>query len=360
MSCAPIPPPDVLSKIDEVRMATATQKAKKAAPTAFARGEKLRADAQQAFDDGDSAAAQILGEQSLAAYGEAVALARVARADEDAVRTSAEGDAAQTRLAELETEHQKVAADIAALELRLRVLKDAEPVVGSGSAQPEQQRARHEAARAMSLQARLVCSAAQLLLRAKPDAKIPDELTRAEALLKELDALIATKPAVAPIDHATRARARCLEALTSVRKLAAREQQPGAADSLLAALSEAEVGAPRRDERGVVVTLRGVFDGSTLSPSGKAAVASLSKIVKSHPSMPVMVVLHAQRGLDDRGRTREQARGAAFTKLLAEQLGREVPPAEIADNALPVVDPRGSHRARNERVDVVLVTRLPL
>jgi hypothetical protein len=347
----------VLQEIDEVRDAAAMKDAKKAAPTAHARAEKLRDEARQAFDAGDSASAQILGEKALASYSEAVALARVARADAEAVRTSAEADAAQRRLAELETEHQKVAADIAALELKLRVVKDAEPVVGSPSAKPERERARHQAVRAIQLQARLLCSAAQMLIQAKPRAKSPAELSAASALLTELDGLLAGKPDVAPIDHATRARARCLAALTAVRRKTASDGSAGDADALLAEVSRASVGTPRRDERGVVVTLRGVFAGSALSASGKAAVTSLSEVVKSHPDVAVMVVLHAPKGLDTAGRAKETERGAALTTLLSEQLGRQVPAAEVADNALPVVDPKGSHRARNERVDVVLVTR---
>jgi hypothetical protein len=57
----------VLQRADLVRTAAATQQARSAAPAAVLRGDKLREEAHEAFEQGDVAGAQILGESQMRA-----------------------------------------------------------------------------------------------------------------------------------------------------------------------------------------------------------------------------------------------------------------------------------------------------
>jgi len=363
--CSPIPPPDVLTELDQVRDANAARAAKSEAPAAFAHAEKLRAEAQAAFDAEDFSGAQIIGERALAAYEEAVALARLARAEKLKVQAAAEAEAAERRLAELEVAHQQVAADIAAAEQRLKVLHSLEPIAASGPAKANREKARAQVVAALRLQARLLCGAAQLLAqsrKAEGSFVAPAELCEARAALTALDALIAQGPAAAPIDGAARARAGCLRALTLVRRAGQdTKRATGGGDALLAALSEAGIGKVQRDDRGVVVTLRGVFKGDEISAVARKNMLALADMAKPHGTMPLLVVVHQAQQPDSALRARIESRGGKVLAALRKQLadGR-VGRVEVAGIAAPVVDPAGKHKERNRRVDIVFVTRQAL
>ncbi len=360
-ACASIPSPSVLDEIDRVRVSRSAKGAQRDAPTAFATAEKLRNDAYAAFDLADSAGAQILGEQALAAYEEAVALARVVRADKEHEGASLELKSKQGRLARLDGEHQQIAADIAALERRLKVLNNLEPVSPSGKANPAREKARWQAVASLQLGARVLCSAATLLAKVrKADAKsqAPAALLAGKQALRGLSATLAEKPQAAPIDGAMRARAACLEALTRVRRGNGNPKvATGGSDGLLEALSDLGHGTSSRDDRGVVVTLRGFFDAGKLNANGAKALAAIGDVGKSHRRFPVMVVVYDAARLDDASRTIALARGAAVVEKLRAQLGAEhVSSALLAGNAAPVVDPRGRSKMRNSRIDVIFVS----
>lgn len=359
VSCAPIPPPDVLEQVDSVRKARASMVARSHAPTAYAQAEKLRREAHDAFyENDDLAGAQIIAERALAAYAEAVALARVVQAEGQRVALAADTATATQRLAELDIEHQKVAADIAALQGRLRVLRDAEPIQPSEDAKGDRERARAEVVTTLLLQARMLCAAGRLLAQSRGGAQ-PGELKDALAKLTKLEQLLAEGPAAAPIDQATRCRAACLAGLTQVRRAHPdTKQATGAGDALLTALSKTGKGKPGRDDRGVVVTLRDLFQGKALSSAGAAALKTVTDVAKQHPTFPVMVVLHQGRGpLDARAKTLWGERGKQVVAELVKHLGKErVGQAHLAGTSAPLVDPKGSHAARNERVELVFVT----
>lgn len=356
--CRSIPPPDVLGTLDEVRTAPAMADAKKAAPDVYAEGDRLREDAQAAYDDGDVAGAQILGEQALAAYEEAVAAARAVRAEQQRVAHAAKADDADERLAELEADHQKVAAEIAALEKRLAVLQTLTTPAEAGKAKGARLKARAEATRTLALQARLLCLAGDLLAGSGDK---PASLTDAKKALGSLDEALAAKKAGAgeadpPLDLAMRTRAACLLGLTEVRR--AKDGEAKSADALLDALGDAELARTGRDERGVTVTLHGLFDqGAALSASGQKAMETLSGVAKRFPTAPLMVVLHQNDPLDDAATKSGRARGAAVVAALRKALGDErVAEAALGGNAQPLVDPDGSYAAQNDRVDIVFVT----
>ncbi|WP_437572053.1 hypothetical protein [Sorangium sp. So ce542] len=426
-ACAPIPRPAVLDELDHVRAGAAAAESKRYAPGAFARAEKLRGDALAALDEKDRAGAQILGEHAVAAHAHAHAISRVARAEAAEAEAKAQRSTGEASLAGLEAEQARVAAEVDALDMRIKVARDAQPVVPSGKADADREKARLAAARSLALQARLLCGAARLLTASAPpgnpqpdgtqpsaapsdgvppggaqpsaappggvqpsaappggaqpsaappgvaqpgSASLAAQLDEATAAIKKLDADLAEagvagRAIPAPIDQASRARAGCLAALTAARRAATPvTRAPGAGDALLAELSAAGTWSPVRDDRGIVVTLRGLFAGNALTKTGEARLRDLSRVAAAHPAFPVAVVVHTDREISAREEPAWAARADAVVRALDPAQGASAaaaPPAPriapfLAGSASPVVDPGGSERGRNARVEIVFVT----
>ncbi len=359
-ACAPPPRPPVLGDVDQVRTGTAALEAKELAPAAYAHAEKLRADASVAYDAGDLSGAQILGEQALAAYAHAHAVARIARADGLGEKAAADVKAAQAELAKLDADNARVAAEVDALDLKVKVVRDAQPVTASGLADPDREAARMAAARALGVQARILCSAARLLAGDGPGegdaAKLSTQITEATSAVDKLDAALAPGAKLAPIDQASRTRAGCLSALTLVR----RSKTPvavasGAGDALLGELSSAGSWSPSRDDRGVFVTVRGIFSGDALSTAGDTKVAEVAKIAAAHPTFPVAVVVHTEKAPAGKEGAALKAKADAIVLALKKK-GVSRVAGIVAGAAAPVVDPLGKDKARNARVEIVFVT----
>lgn len=363
-ACAPVPRPNVLMDLEQVRAGAAAAEARSYAADSFARAEKLRGEAEAAFTAGDTAGAQLLGERAVAAYAHAHALARIARAEAGATDGKAALAAAEAELSALDADQARVAADADALERKLRVAREALPITPSGKADPEREQARLAAARALAMQARLLCGAARLLAPgaagAAADPKLAAQLEEAAAALAKVDAELAgSSIPAAPIDEATRARAGCLAALTAMRRAAtAVSRAPGAGDALLAEISATGSFAPSRDDRGVAVTLRNVFGGgAALTPAGEARLVELGKIAAAHPTFPALVVVHTDRPVSTREEPAQRARAEAAVVALQKGGGgalRAMP--MVAGSEAPLVDPRGPDRARNARIEIVFVT----
>jgi hypothetical protein len=359
----------VLTELDGMRSGAAAVEAKSYAPDAFAHAEKLRAEADAAFDAHDTAGAQLLAERATAAYAHALALARIARAvaqEADAKKALA---AAEAEIGTLDGDQARVSADADALELKLKVTRDALPITPSGRADPEREKARSVAARALGAQARLLCGAARLLAGgpalgapapAAPDAKVIQEVDEAEAALTKVETELASSGPAAPIDGATRARAGCLAALTAVRRASTQATRaPGIGDALLAEISATGKLDPSRDDRGVSVTLRGVFGGGAagLTPAGEARLSELGKIAAAHAAFPVEVVLHTDKPLSPSEESAHRAKAELAARALLKTAGGGVRALPIvAGNRAPVADPSGPDRARNARLEIVFVT----
>lgn len=343
-SCASAPRPRIMSDVDAASAGAQSREAKELAPQAHAAAEALKAKAEAAHRDGDSASAQIFSEHALAAYGHAFVLARLARAERDLERANRELAQAKTTLTDVDEKHQRVAAEANALELRIRVAEDALPLVPNGPAGPEREKARLEAARALASQARLLCLATRLLEPKKEG--LSAELDK----LSELDRTLSGTPKATPIDAAVAARSGCLRQLTEARRPTTQSAPAaGAADALLAELSRTGLFHPFRDDRGVAVTLRGLFDAKgQLTSEGARALEALGKVAKAHPAFPVLVVIHGRSG-------GEEARKKSVTDALSAA-GATRLEAVFAGTAQPVVDPaRAGAGPRNERVEVVFV-----
>ena len=343
-----------------MRGGPAALEAKDLAPAAYAHAEKLRGEATAAYDAGDIAGAQILGERALAAYAHAHAVARIARADSWGEKAQAELAAARAELAKIDADQVRLTAEAEALDLKIKVVRDAQPLVASGRADPDREAARLASARALAVQARVLCAAARLLASDAPKdsdvGKLTTTIDEATTAADKLDAAVGPAATLAPIDQASRTRAACLSALTLVRRAKSPvTRASGAGDALLTELSAGGSWAPSRDDRGVFVTVRGIHTGDALSTAGEAKIAEVAKIAAAHPTFPVAVVVHHDRTPAAKEEASLRARTDAVVTAL-KKAGVTKVTGIVAGAAAPVVDPGGKDKTRNARVELVFVT----
>jgi hypothetical protein len=373
--CAPIPPPRVLEDVDHVAESPAALDAKKNAAPAWARAEQRRKEAHAALEQDLYAQAQILAEEASALYQDAVSLARVTKATLRAEAASQRADAASKELASVDAELARETAEVAALEQRLKIAQGAEPAVSSGKANPDREAARREAARALGVEARLLCMSARALgagatpAAGPPSASAPEDpsapavvsrdLAESEARLGELDASLAKTDKPVAIDLATRTRASCLSVLVRARRGSSTPATAGSADALLE-----EIGAmnakgdgslePSRDERGVAVTLRRVFDGDNVSSAVKPRLDELDRVAAAHPAFALAVVVHTDKPVGDAEKAAWNARATKIADAF-----KSVPAAKkvvlVAGDAVPLVPKGAGDRSKNARVEIVLV-----
>jgi flagellar motor protein MotB len=339
-----------LAEVDRVRETPAAKEAADLAPQAYAHAEAERAEARKAQKDGDQVAALLYADRAVAAYDHAFILARLARATKEnddaqaALATSAEA----TR--QLATSRQEIDAEGEKLETSLAVVREAQPTLPSGPVDEKREMARLVAVRSLLAEARLLCGAARLVTG---DASGAD----AEKEVADLDAQLDAKPHPAPIDAAARARARCLDRLTTAR----RAGTPGgaSADALLAELSARGGLEPSRDERGVVIRLRDVFEGAAISKKSAPLVAELGRVAAAHPDVAVQVVVHDAAPPSKADAATDASRADAVVKaLVAAGAAADHVKGEAVGARAPLVDPSdAAHRAMNARVEVVFVTR---
>jgi len=349
-ACAPPPRPAVMAEASQVGSTPAAAESAELAPQAYAQAEKMRALAEEAYANEDFVGAQLYSERAIAAYHRAHALARIARANRLSEEAGAALRESDEKLALTERQLEEAMAEVENLELRIQVAKDAlAPTPSAPTKDPRRERARLASAQALALDARLLCAAAKLLSEKAPG------LNEAEATLGELEARLAEpKPNPAPIDEASRARAACLASLTAARRAADMQSSTGRADALLATLSELGGFEPSRDDRGIVVTLRKVFQKGALSKEAQERLNELGRVAKDHPAFPLQIVVHASGPTPSRETLIAQG-GEIGRALSAMGLPAERLHVEAAGATKPVVDPSGRDRHRNERVEIVFV-----
>ncbi|HOU91999.1 MAG TPA: hypothetical protein PLU22_13195 [Polyangiaceae bacterium] len=351
IACAAPPRPRILTQVDAVRTSPAASTAKELAPQAFLAAEQLRSRSRAAADAGDLPAAQVLGEHAVAAYEHAFVLARLASAERRLAQARLEVDRARRELAAIDEQQRRVSAEADAIELRAQVLRDLEPLAQSGTAAPERERARRQAAQSLVLQARLTCTAARLLA---PEA---DGLAGALEELSGIERRLASAAEPAPIDDALRARSRCLSLLTFARRATPLgSADPSAADALLTAISEGGRHLVFRDDRGVVVLLRDLFDTKNeLTATAAADLAALARLARDHAAFPILVVVH--------GPVAPARQAGLRAERLAEALRQGGAPrveTTLAGDALPLIDPgRTGAAERNSRYEIVFVAPVP-
>lgn len=349
--CAPALRPPALSQLDGVANGSAVEASRGQAPQALAEAERLRREADQAFQAGDAAGAELLAQRALVAYERALVDARRARAHERLAGAEQRRTTAEAALTALDEQLRVLDETVRELERRAQVTLDALPPEPLTVGSPEREAARLEAGRAISAEGRLLCSAARLL-GAEPAALFTE--------LDELDAAFAApakKPtssapaAPTPIDRAYRLRARCLELLTAQRR-AERRANPVvvASDELFAGLGR-EGAQPYRDDRGVVVVVGAPFTANgELSEPAAALLKKLALVAKAHPKFPLLLVVHGAAAPAEL-----TTRGQRAAKLLTDA-GASSPKVEPVGNKLPLLDKKAQDAsARNERLELVFV-----
>lgn len=344
VGCATPARPQIMGEVERTRQGQAVLDAKKSAPQAYARAELYQQRAEQAYREGDLASAEVLSEQTLAAYLRATIEARLTKAENGLAEARVLEKSQAQRLAQLEAEQQRLVAEAADLELRVKVARDAEPLAKSEPATPEREKARREAARAIVTQGSLLCVSARLVEPGRPSLALL--LGKADELRKKLDTA-----APAPIDDANALRSDCLRELTLARRPRA-QQSPsrGESDALLTELSRADF-LPFRDDRGVVITLHAVREAGKLSPKLSGKLAELARVAQAHPQFPLLVVSHdARQNAKDDGLAAQAARelqAAGASRIEAQSAGGSSPivPAD-----------RGGAATRNERLEVIFVS----
>jgi hypothetical protein len=345
-----------MAEAESVRQSSAAQTAAALAPEAFAHAEKLRRDAEAAYQSGDLSGAQMLAERALAAYQHELVLARIARASETANRATLALRASEQSLAQSDGEQRRVSAQADDLEMRIKVIKDANPIVSAGPTDGAREIARLSAARSLGLDARLLCAAARMLAPETPS------LAAAQQVVADLDKRLSTQPRPAPIEAAMRARAQCLAVLTAARRPAGNTSSLGKSDQLLSELSAVGGLSPVRDDRGVVVTLRKIFAADQLSKEGREQVEALGRVAQAHAEFPLQVVVHAAGSKSGAGAGKgpalpDRQRGETIAKVLSDAgAASDRILVEAAGTAHPAIDPTiASDPGRNERIEIIFV-----
>jgi hypothetical protein len=337
-----------LDDVERVRAGSDAQQGASLAPEVYARAEQERRIAIAAHEAGDDVAATLHAQRALAAYTHALVVGRLARAATEQADAQKALDDTSTQAQTVEASRAQLEHDAQDLEQRLRIARDRLMPAASATAPADREAARQVAARSMTVEARLLCDAAQLV--AADSSGLPD----AVADVGKLEDRLAKGASPAPIDDAARVRSRCLEVLTRARRTAG--DDAGAADTLLAELSASGGWAPARDERGVVVTLHDPFQGAALSTDTASRLKELGRVASAHPGFALQVVVHDAQPPRPRDPTDGKRADAASQALVAGGAASGKLQTELAGARAPLVDPAdGKARPRNERLDVVFI-----
>ncbi len=347
VGCAHTPRPSAMREVDQLREGQAVARAKLHAPQAYARAELLRRQAELAYAENDLSGAQILGERAMGAYVRATIEARLAVAEAQLAEARLAKKSQEARLAQLDAEQQRLAADAVDLELRAKVARDAEPLAKNEPASPERERARREAARAIVTQASLLCVSANLVEPSR--AALPGLVAKTDELRKRLS----TPAGPAPIDDATSLRSACLRELTLARRPRMQgNPSRGESDALLAELSRADF-LPFRDDRGVVLVLRDLLEAGKPNAKSLERLSELGRFAKAHPEFPVLVVVHTAREAD---KLAPAPLGSQVESALRAAGAARVDVREAGSTSPVVPKERAGAANRNERVEIVFVS----
>lgn len=341
--------PEPISQAQAVSQSPSAQLAREYAPQAFAEAEKLRAEAEYLHSQGRKGEAGAAGEQALACYDEAFALAQLSQAEERLKKAQAEQAQAKAELMRLELIQAQVEKDAQAFEMQARVTLDTEAVKDTDQISSARLEARRLAAKQLAAEAALLCLGAKLLHgEEKTLATVEQDLN---ALSNELS-VGSTKIDLFP--RATELRSNCLREITLARRpLAQKAPQASGSDELLAAISATGHYMVYRDDRGVVVNLGEPLSAENeLTQVTKDALTFLGGVAKKFPHYPLVVVTHTkQRGQQ----AKAQIMADLAQKILTSTGAPNVNQLSV-DNAQPVVFPSIKGAAeKNERIEVVFV-----
>jgi hypothetical protein len=336
-----------LDDMERVRGAAAAKEGNTLAPEAYARGEQERRIALEDHSRGDDVGATLHAQRAVAAYEHAFVVARLARAMTEMADAQRALDDATAQAQDVEASRVRLEREAAELEDRVRIARERLVPAGSAPATADRERARLVAARALGLEARLLCDAARLVA-----SDVPADLTADAA---KLDDRLVRGAHPAPIDEAARLRSRCLDVLTKTRR-AASADGAGSSDALLTELSASGGWDPVRDERGVIVTLHDAFRGADIAPEAAERLKQLGQVAAAHPGFALQLVVHDALPPNPKDEVDAKRAAAAAGALTAAGATAARMQTELAGARAPLVDPADARqRARNERLDVVFV-----
>ncbi len=349
--CVRPPRPVIFTQLDHERGKPEVVAARDGSPTLFGKAEALRKRAEAAYDAGDTATAELLGQHALAAYEHAAATARLTAATIKHSREAARASKLGEQLAADTDARLDVDREADRLEAEVGIRREALAPAVSGKTDPAREAARWIATRANLAVADALCNGAHLLA---PKAKGIDE---ARKILAEVAARAQSDKDPAPIDSSTRARALCLKALTNARSVVV-AGGGATGDALVTELEGAGLAGVLvgRDERGVVATLPAdTFEGTKLTAAGKTRLDGLGKIAKARSTWAIVVVVHAAPGKVDAARDTARAKaitdGLAGSGADAARIGTSTPGATLL--AFDTKDAKNA--PKNERVEIIFV-----
>ncbi len=309
-------------------------------------------DAPEAFAEVTRSARQareLQGSRADDAVAETQLLLEWAQAQSREVRARRRRDEAHQRLEAAEADTQRIETQTTALEAestqreaaRARAARVA-VTRANPAAVPVVQRP--AAAAELRQQAALLLAAAELL---GADA----------AALRAARERLTASERVAPRGQGpTDALTAAAGAYTAAEQLlaAARASRPTAANApdggrVTEALSQAGGMDPRRDARGVIAVLRGLFVGGALAPTANTRVESLARVLRAHADTRIRVEVFVGGAV----RAAAEATALGQAQALARGLAAAGVPAERMQSAGLYRAPGGSRD--NDRAEVVLV-----
>jgi hypothetical protein len=339
-----------VTQADAVAESKAASEAALYAPQAHAAAEKLQAEARTLYEDGRQEEASIAGDQAIAAYTEAFALARIAQASQRLRDAETSLSAAEVEMSRLDLLQSEVSKDADAFEMRARVHLDTEVLEDVQSLTPERAKARQLAAKQLAAEARLLCLATRLL---DNDAPGLDETTNEIGKIEKDLSFGSVNKDLYP--RAASVRSECLRELSSARRpVVEADPESAKSDRLFKELSETGRLFSYRDDRGVVVNIGDVLnDKAELNKVASELLQLLGAVAKSHPDFPLLLVVHTS--------TRHETKRAALLGQTAETALKEGGAPQVTvqtvDDAQPLVSDRvQGAKKKNERVEVVFVT----
>jgi len=337
-----------LDDMERARGGTGTQEGARLAPEAYARAEQERRIALEEHAAGDDTGAVLHAQRAVAAYAHAVGVVRLARATAELADAQKSLDDATAQAQTVEASRAQLDHEAAELDDRVRLARGRMLPASSAPATGEREAARLVSARALGVEARLLCDAARLV------ATDAGGVVEADGELTKLESRLASGAHPAPIDDAAHVRARCLEVLTRARR--ASGDDAGTSDALLSELSASGGWDPVRDERGVVVTLHDAFRGLELGADALKRLSDLGRVAAAHPGFALQVVVHDAQPPRPKDDADARRAAAAVQALVTGGAAAARIKPELAGSRAPVVDPADARqRGRNERLDVVFV-----
>jgi len=352
------------------RLATSpgAARARSLAPDEYRQAREALTAAKRAQSDGRDAEADRLALEAGALFEIAIATgqgknARARIAESERVARDAERERDQNNAARRAEESRigmlvkQQEIDRILAEERARAAEDerGRPRTTGEEARERAQRERR-AAEEMLVRARVILIAAEALLGTAADQD--QAVAAARRAVTEAEGASAGEPAAA-LAAATSARAKADDALSGARRAAADRASLARLRAEDAALLE-EAGAagslsPREDARGVVLVVRGVFEGRGAVVSDRTALEAVARLARAHAAYPLVVEGHTASGRNVQALSADRARavvealvalGVEGSRLRAIGLGASRP---LAPEALT------GARERNERLEIVFV-----